>query len=99
MNILLVNPPCRIPTVIPLGLGYIASVLRDKGHNITIMDLNMERKPFQLIEKEIDKLEFDIVGIGGLSTTYKFVKEFSKLVKQIKPESNELIRDDRPGFG
>lgn len=87
MNILLVNPPCRIPALIPLGLGYIASVLGERGHRVVLMDLNADRKTFQQIEKSLDKIDCDIIGIGGLSTTYNFVKDFSRLVKKVKPEA------------
>jgi len=86
MKILLVNPPCRIPTHIPLGLGYIASVLRADGHHVTLMDLNAENRPFPEIEKELERIDCGLIGIGGLTTTYKFVKEFSSLVKKIKPK-------------
>ena len=86
MNILLVNPPCRTPVLIPLGLGYIASVLRQEGHNIFLLDLNAENKPFVTIEKEIDKLECNVIGIGGLTTTYQYIKKFSAMAKKVNPE-------------
>lgn len=86
MHILLVNPPCRIPALVPLGLGYIANVLRENGHKVSLMDLNVENKSFQEIEKELETSEYDIIGIGGLSTTYDFVKCFSVLAKRVKSE-------------
>ena len=45
MNILLINPPSiaayyrlgiKLP---PLGLAYLAAVLREHGHEVTIIDL------------------------------------------------------------
>jgi len=86
MNVLLVNPPCRTPVMIPLGLGYIASVLRQEGHSVSIMDLNAENKPLSDIEKELSGLDFDLIGIGGLTTTYDFVKSFSALAKKVRPD-------------
>ncbi|UCD55379.1 MAG: B12-binding domain-containing radical SAM protein [Candidatus Omnitrophota bacterium] len=86
MHILLVHPPCRTATIIPLGLGYIASALRENGHKVSLMDLNFENKSFSAIEKDLARLEYDIIGIGGLSTTYNFVKDFSNLAKKIKPK-------------
>lgn len=87
MNILLVNPACREPALIPLGLGYIASVLRRQGHNVKIMDLNAENKDLPAIEKELASIEYELIGIGGLTTTYGFVKKFSSISKKVKPEA------------
>jgi radical SAM superfamily enzyme YgiQ (UPF0313 family) len=87
MNILLVNPPCRIPILIPLGLGYIASTLRQAGHTVSLLDLNVERKSFDEIESLLSSSECDVIGIGGLSTTYSFVKQFSVLAKRVKPQA------------
>src|SRR3989338_7704924 len=87
MKVLLVNPPCRISVLVPLGLGYIASVLRQEGHEAILLDLNAERKTFDEIENELKNLEYDVIGIGGLTTTYSFVKQFSALAKAVKPDT------------
>ena len=73
MKILLVNPPCRTPALIPLGLGYVASVLRNDGHEIELLDLNVDNDSSRNHEKELLDKDFDIIGIGGLTTTYTFV--------------------------
>ena len=87
MNILLINPLCRMPALIPLGLGYVASVLRQMGHKLFLIDLNVEPKSLSVLERELDTLDYEVIGIGGLSTTYNFVKEFSTLAKKIKPKA------------
>lgn len=90
MKILLVNPPCRTALVLPLGLGYIASVLRNDGHTVSIMDLNMKNLPMDSVEKEIADSYWDVVGIGGLSTAYKFVKTFSAAAKKVSPRTKVI---------
>ncbi len=69
MNILLVNPPSpgiydwaglKLP---PLGLGYLASVLREAGHRVRIFDLQVERH--DMLDQEISKC--DLVGITSES--------------------------------
>jgi len=90
MKILLVNPPCRVPTVLPLGLGYIASVLRKNGHTVSIMDLNAENRSFPELEKDLGASDCDVIGIGGLTTTYSFIKEFSALAKKVKPKTKVI---------
>lgn len=85
MNILLINPPCRLPYLLPLGLGYIASVLREEGHNVKILDINGLGYSNEKVEEAIKAIEFDVVGIGGLTSTYKYVKWLANMIKELKP--------------
>lgn len=85
MNILLINPPCRLPTNIPLGLGYIASIMRKKGHDVKLLDINAFGYSDAQVEQNIKASDFDIAGIGGLSSTYKYVKWLSKALKAHNP--------------
>ena len=77
MNILLVNPPIResVPAYFhPIGLASVAAVLRQAGHEVQILDLNMLRpKREQLLDIVPDK-KFDWVGVSGLITTYEYLK-------------------------
>lgn len=87
MKILLVNPPCRTPALIPLGLGYIASILRLAKHDVRLMDLNADRKERGDIVKQLAEINPEVIGIGGLTTTYSFVKDFSLLAKSALPKT------------
>jgi len=84
-NVLLINPLCRSPYMLPLGLGYIASVLRKQGHNVRILDINAYGYAPEKVEEIISKLEFDVVGIGGLSSTYKYIKWLASVIKKQRP--------------
>ena len=86
MNIILVNSPCRAPYQIPLGMGYIASTLKSYGHDVRVLDLNAEPRLLLHLEKELERSGCDAIGIGGLSTTYGFVKKFSVLSKKVLPK-------------
>lgn len=85
MNILLVNPPYRIAFRIPVGLGYVASVVREAGHNVRILDINALRYSREKVEELIRGFEFDLIGIGGLSPTYRYVKWLAGIIKKYKP--------------
>lgn len=68
-KVLLIYPPTGAeipvkPTL--LGLGYLASVLRNKGHNVQIQDLSLKKG---LIEWNFWKI--DIIAISCMFTEYK----------------------------
>jgi len=91
MKILLINPPCRTPSVLPLGLGYIAGVLRRDGHMVSMLDLNAEKRTLGSLEIEISNADCDVIGIGGLTTTYSFIKEVSAMIRKINPELRIIV--------
>lgn len=94
MKILLINPPIREwakPNVLPLGLGYIASVLRGKGHEVDMMDINAYRWDTGEVEDRVKNTEFDVVGIGAIVTVYKYVKWLAGILKKYHPDRKIVI--------
>lgn len=94
MKIVLINPPIRLnkpPESFPLGLGYISSVLLNEGHEVEVLDINATRISKDLVIKNIKKSNFDIIGIGGIVTTYKYVKLLTHEIKKIKPKTKIIL--------
>lgn len=94
MKILLINPPIREwskPNIFPLGIGYLAAILLQKKHNVEILDINGHRWDKVEVENKISKANFDIVGIGGIVTTYKYVKWLVLVLKQYHPDKKIII--------
>ncbi|MBU2541481.1 MAG: B12-binding domain-containing radical SAM protein [Candidatus Omnitrophica bacterium] len=94
MKILLINPPIREwarPNVLPLGLGYIASVLRNAGHEVEMLDINAYRFSPREVEGKIRHAEFDVVGIGGIVTVYKYIKWLIAILKRCHPSKKIVI--------
>jgi len=97
MKILFVVPEIRLdsnPTMIPFWAGILAAIAENKGHQVGILDLNALRMnydkklvPDDFIQKEIASEKWDIIGIGGLTTTYSRIKYLSKIIKKISPNS------------
>ena len=89
MKVLLINPPIREwakPNVLPLGLGYIASALRNSGHSVEVMDINAYRWSSDEVEKKIKTADFDVVGIGAIVTVYRYVKWLIGILRRAHPE-------------
>ena len=65
MNILLIVPDNdSYISSFPLGIGYIASVLRNDGHKVTIYNKDVYHYSAQHLTEYLDKNNFDLVGTG-----------------------------------
>ena len=90
MNVLLIYPPDRIEEKAvcpPLGLGYIASVLIKAGHDVSIMEINAHKYSNEQMIRILRNYRPspDIIGIGGIVSTYRYVKWLAKEIKDIYP--------------
>ncbi len=94
MKILLINPPIREwakPNCIPLGLGYIAAVLRQEGHEVKVMDINAFRWNREEVEEKIKEAEFDLAGTGGMITIYRYIKWLVSVLKKYHPGKKVMV--------
>jgi len=97
MKVLFVVPEIRLdgyPTSFPFWAGILASIVMKKRGEVAILDLNALRMNFgghqvpkQVIIQEINSEKWDIVGIGGLTTTYARIKELASLIRKHSPNS------------
>lgn len=70
MKVLLVGPKSNIwtsPELLPLGLAYLAAVLEQAGHDISLYDAVAEEEP---LEPVLDR-GFDLVGITAVTPLIK----------------------------
>ena len=83
-KVLLVKPPGRHGLswafdIIPTGLEYIAASIEDIVDEINIIDLEMDKKPAdRTLERYLDELKPDLVGISMSSTEHKEGLEIAK---------------------
>ncbi|GBE05796.1 MAG TPA: radical SAM protein [Nitrospirae bacterium] len=85
MKILLINPPLtgvQSETRLPLGLSYIASVLRNDGHDVRVIDVNALKLSYTLLEELIKDNEFDAVGLTGLITQFRQIQRITSIVRK-----------------
>ena len=85
MKVLFVIPEIRLdmnPQHVPFWAGILGSIVEKKGGQVGILDLNALRMkydgqtvPSKIIAEEISSEKWDIIGIGGLTTTYKRIKQ------------------------
>ena len=97
LKVLFVVPEIRIdsaPYHFPFWAGILASIAEQKNGQVGILDLNALRVkhgdkqvPSSVIAEEISSEKWDIVGIGGLTTTYARIKQLSPLIRKNAPDS------------
>jgi len=97
MKTLLVVPEIRLdsgPNHFPFWAGILAAIVEKKGGQVAILDLNALRDyfggkmvPNKIIEKEISLEKWDLIGIGGLTTTYGRIKQLCPLIRKCAPNS------------
>lgn len=75
----------------PLGLAYIASALREDGHEVIIYEQNIYHYPDYELTNYLDNNHFDAVGIGGCGGYY----QYRKIKKICEAVSNS---NDKPFF-
>ena len=91
-KILLVNSHLETEKLIkgemsPIGLGYIAAVLKREGFDVSILDLIISKNPKTSLQKRIKGFSPDIVGISFASANRFQAFEVAKWVK----DANENI--------
>jgi radical SAM superfamily enzyme YgiQ (UPF0313 family) len=94
MKILLINPPIREwskPNSFPIGLGCIASLLLEEGNEVEVMDINAYRFNKYEVEDKIRQADYDIAGIGGIVTTYKYIKWLIQVLKKHHPDKKVIV--------
>jgi len=85
VNVLLINPPLREdrhPAFPPLGLAIVANVLRNAGHQVELLDINSHRYSRGEMLFRLPDGPYDLVGVSGLITTYRYMIFLMPLLRQ-----------------
>ena len=88
-DLLLVFPPIRTwdsPRNFPMGPGLIAAEVRQAGYRVDVVDANGLRLTDEQVLAEIQEQKPAVVGIGGLITTYAWVKRLTRKIRELRPD-------------
>lgn len=98
MKVLLVSPVKDVPLAMapPMGLGYIATALRRKGHDVNILDCSREKMDFDDFERYIVSSNYDVIGFTVFSDALVNVKKSIELIKKVKPVTLTIIGGPHP---
>jgi len=86
-----------MPVYIPVGIGYLAAVMDQKGLNVRIIDEQVEGDTLMKIEGYVQELtEPYIFGFSVLTASYKIALETAEKVKQAYPGSIIIFGGPHP---
>ena len=80
-KILFVNPVVReddVPRHVPYGIALLAAIADQEGHLVQVFDQNAWRQPQDVVRRVFDADDWDVIAMGGITTTYGSVKELSR---------------------
>jgi anaerobic magnesium-protoporphyrin IX monomethyl ester cyclase len=88
----MIQPPVRVdhdPIDIPAGLGIMASIAINEGHQVALLDLNIHRPvpSWRKIAEQIQTEKWDLIAIGGLSSMYEDIKKVLYLSRKFNPDA------------
>ncbi len=95
MRILLINPTIRenkVPYVFPIGIGIIAEILRNEGHEVLVYDQNgLRTSNDELCRAVADYKPVDVVALGGLITIYGHLKTLVPALRNVFPDTPFIL--------
>ncbi len=100
MKLLLIHPPSREVydkferkqiDRMPIGLAYIAAVGEQKGWEVEIIDAEAMRYSLGDIEREISRLQPDVIGITCTTPLYPIAAKIAKIAKAINPQIKTIL--------
>ena len=99
-RVLLINTPypyeeCPVP---PLGLAYLAGILRREGVEVRILDLLMARYSPRLLRRELDEFRPHVVGATCSTVNFKAASRILRLCKEHDPGLVTLIGGPHASF-
>jgi len=69
----------------PMGLAYVASAMRNEGHNVEIYNQDVHHYPEEHLKQYLNKKHFDAVGLSMCAGYYQYAK-FKKIISVIPPD-------------
>jgi radical SAM superfamily enzyme YgiQ (UPF0313 family) len=89
MRILFINPltaKVEVPSIPPLGLAYLAAVLREDKHDVQIIDYDLERDQIDSFEQTIHSYKPNIIGLSAMTLQINNAFLLAQRVKQVSKD-------------
>jgi anaerobic magnesium-protoporphyrin IX monomethyl ester cyclase len=106
VSVLLINPPWKIKreniwakiggVLPPLSLGYLASVLRQQGLEVEILDMNALSIPVEDLPRRLSGKKYDWIGITATTNLINNAYRLAELARSQWPEARIVMGGVHP---
>jgi anaerobic magnesium-protoporphyrin IX monomethyl ester cyclase len=89
-KVLLINPTVReedVPRHVPYGMALLAAIAMKEGHLVQVYDDNAWRRGEAVTREVLEADDWDLIGLGGITTAYGSIKKVVKLAREICPRA------------
>ncbi|MSO54331.1 MAG: B12-binding domain-containing radical SAM protein [Rhodospirillales bacterium] len=93
-KVLFINPIVReedVPRHVPYGIALIAAITIKKGHQVQIYDHNAWRQPPEVVREVLEADDWDVVALGGITTTYGSIKSLVTQIRAVRPKTTIVL--------
>lgn len=80
----------------PMGLMYIASYLRQFGHEVRIVDSQLRTFSLEGWRREVAAFAPDVVGISALTTSAGYMHTLAQIAKKTHPLARVIVGSHHP---
>ncbi len=89
-KVLFINPLIREeddPRHVPYGIALLASIAVREGHLVQVYDANAWRAGESVLAQVLRADDWDVVGVGGITTAYRSIKQIVAAAKALAPRA------------
>lgn len=93
-KILFINPVVReedVPRHVPYGIALLAAIVMEKGHQVQVYDANAWRLGDDTLREVLAADDWQVVALGGMTTTYGSVKKILKAARETCPDAVTIL--------
>ena len=91
-QIVLIFPPISIfPAMYPVGLGYIAAILKQNNYPVRILDYSKVASSLDYSIREIVNIRPDFIGITVYTFAHNIVKRMISEIRRLLPKAKIII--------
>jgi anaerobic magnesium-protoporphyrin IX monomethyl ester cyclase len=92
----LVNPPplkgvYRHQLYLPMGLAYLAAVLEEDGHEVTVIDCPAQEIDLEQLKTKLASIQPDLIGITSMTPTIQSALLSAHAAKEVCPDAMVVI--------
>jgi radical SAM superfamily enzyme YgiQ (UPF0313 family) len=103
MRILLINSPVSRPSPHarvspPLGIAYLASYLRERGHEAHLLDLNVSGYNPKRVDLVLGRVRPQVVGVSAYTETYPNAVALAAQAKAFDPAVHVVLGGPHPSI-